>query len=63
MEDLKQNIDKLVAETKKEIDRLTDRRSEELGNGINYVENEMQIERLNGKIEGLQELYEKVIGC
>lgn len=49
-----ENIDKLISEAKKEIDRLEDRRSEDLGNGINYIENEMQIEYLKGKIEGLQ---------
>ncbi len=58
--EIKQELDKLIAENKKEIDRLTDRRTECLGNSINYMENELQIEHLKGKIEGLQEALEKL---
>ena len=61
--ELKPIIDKLVADHKKEIDRLEDRRSESLGNGINYIENEMQIEHLKGQIEGLQEALAALEGC
>lgn len=58
--ELKQELDTLIANAKKEIDRLADRRNEELGNGINYVENEMQIEHLKGEIEGLQEALDRL---
>lgn len=43
-------LDKKIAETKKEIDRLTTRRQEELGNSINFIENELQIERLRAQV-------------
>ena len=56
--ELKQHIDKLVADTEKEIDRLSDRRAEDLGNCVNYVINELDIEHLNGKLEGLREIRE-----
>lgn len=55
--ELKQQIDQWVADAKKEYDRLADRRTEDLGNGINYVENEMQMEHLLGKIEALEEVH------
>ena len=58
--ELKKELETLVAEAKKEMDRLAERRQEELGNGINYVENEMQIEHLKGEIEGLQEAIDRL---
>ncbi|MGX7420710.1 hypothetical protein ACWOFR_18210 [Carnobacterium gallinarum] len=42
-------------DTKKEIDRLADRRSEQLANPINYVENELKIANLQGQITGYEE--------
>lgn len=53
----KQINEKLIA-AKKEVDRLTTRRSQDLGNSINYIENEIQIERLRGKIEAYEELLD-----
>lgn len=53
--DITQQLDKLIADNKKEIDRLIDHRTECLGNSINYIENELQIEHLKGKVEGLEE--------
>lgn len=52
---LREELDKLVADHKKEIDRLSDRRSEDLGNSVNYMENELQIQREEGFVEGLNE--------
>lgn len=52
---LREELDKLVADHKKEIDRLTDRRAEDLGNSVNYLENELQIQREEGFVEGLNE--------
>lgn len=53
--EMKKVLDQLISDNKKEIDRLIDRRNEDLGNSINYVENELQIEHLKGVIEGLEE--------
>ncbi|MBO0474444.1 hypothetical protein IGL98_001337 [Enterococcus sp. DIV0840] len=50
-------INKLANEAKKEVERLEDKRQESLGNSINYIENELQIQRLYAKIEA----YEKVL--
>lgn len=36
---------------KKELERLENCRSEQLGNSINYIENELQIQRLQSEIE------------
>ncbi|EOH92218.1 hypothetical protein UAW_03203 [Enterococcus haemoperoxidus ATCC BAA-382] len=51
------NINKLANEAKKEVERLEDKRQESLGNSINYIENELQIQRLYAQIEA----YEKVL--
>lgn len=51
-------LDEQIAQAKKEIDRLVEKRSEELGNSINYIENEIQIERLKAQIEA----YQAVLG-
>lgn len=51
-------LDEQIAQAKKEIDRLVEKRSEELGNAINYIENEIQIERLKAQIEA----YQAVLG-
>ncbi|MGX6979632.1 hypothetical protein ACWN8V_10310 [Vagococcus elongatus] len=53
----KEDITRLINEAKKEIDRLEARRSTALGNSINYVENEIRIQRLESEIEA----YEKVL--
>lgn len=58
MEIMEQFLNKQIAEAKKEIDRLTTRREEELGNSINFIENEVQIERLLAQVEA----YEAVLG-
>lgn len=41
-------------DAKKEVERLESRRSEALGNSINYVENELKIERVKGQIEAYE---------
>lgn len=51
-------LDEQIAQAKKEIDRLVEKRSEELGNAINYIENEIQIERLKAQVEA----YQAVLG-
>ncbi|EOH93096.1 hypothetical protein [Enterococcus pallens] len=43
-----------LIEAKKEVERLEDRRSESLGNSINYIENEIQIQRLYAQIEAYE---------
>jgi hypothetical protein len=50
-------INHLINEAKKEIDRLEANRLESLGNSINYIENEIQIQRAYAKIEA----YEAVL--
>lgn len=54
----KEEIVALINEAKKEIDRIEDNRSKELGNSINYIENELKLQRLLAQIEA----YEKVLG-
>ncbi|MFV0560748.1 MAG: hypothetical protein ACK5NA_08530 [Enterococcus sp.] len=49
-------IDEKISTAKKEIDRLENRRTEDLGNSINYVENELQIQRLMAQVEVLEEV-------
>ncbi|OTN90016.1 hypothetical protein A5819_002515 [Enterococcus sp. 7E2_DIV0204] len=51
------NITKLANEAKKAVERLEDKRQENLGNSINYIENELQIQRLYAQVEA----YEKVL--
>lgn len=51
------NLDKLVADNKKELDRLADRRADELGNSINFAENEFQIAHTQGYIAGLEKAH------
>lgn len=51
---LVEKLDRLVADNKKEVERLENRRSEDLGNSINFAENELQIAHTNGYIEGLE---------
>ena len=41
-----------------EIDRLETNRQEDLGNSINYIENELQLQRVLSQVEA----YEKVLG-
>lgn len=60
--DKKQELERLVDDAKKEVDRLRDRRSEDLGNSINYIENELQIEHLLGKIDGLNDAIYQLFG-
>lgn len=51
-------VTNLKNEASKEVERLEDKRQENLGNSINYIENEIQIQRLYAQIEA----YEKVLG-
>ncbi|MBP1047535.1 hypothetical protein I6N96_14710 [Enterococcus sp. BWM-S5] len=53
-------ITKLANEAKKEVERLEDRRQEHLGNSINYIENEIQIQRLYAKVEALEEALDAI---
>ncbi|WP_086349307.1 hypothetical protein [Candidatus Enterococcus clewellii] len=53
-------ITKLANEAKKEVERLEDRRQEQLGNSINYIENEIQIQRLYAKVEALEEALDAI---
>lgn len=48
---MEQFLNSKLIEAKKEVERLEDRRSESLGNSINYIENEIQIQRLYAQIE------------
>ncbi|MGX7029978.1 hypothetical protein [Vagococcus zengguangii] len=50
----KEAITHLINEDKKEIERLESRRTDDLGNSINYIENELQIQYLAGRIAGLE---------
>nr|WP_034553306.1 hypothetical protein [Carnobacterium funditum] len=40
----------LLNESKKELDRLTAKRTMDLSNSISYIENELEIQRIKGKI-------------
>ena len=49
----------LLNESKKELDRLTTKRTEDLTNSISYIENELEIQRTKGKITA----YEYVLNA
>lgn len=53
-EQIKQ-IEKLANEAKKEVERLEDKRTADLGNSINFIENEIQIQRVYAAIDAYQE--------
>ncbi|MBO0446975.1 hypothetical protein IGJ55_002065 [Enterococcus sp. AZ170] len=53
-------ITKLANEAKKEVERLEDKRQTNLGNSINYIENELQIQRLYAQIEAFEEVLDIV---
>lgn len=53
-------LDKKIADAKKEIERLEDRRNESLGNSINYIENEIQIQRANAQVEAFEAVLEEL---
>ena len=54
----KEEVLHLLNEAKKEVDRLETNRQEDLGNSINYIENELQLQRVLSQVEA----YEKVLG-
>ncbi|MGX6962232.1 hypothetical protein [Vagococcus xieshaowenii] len=56
----RETITHLINEDKKEVERLENRRQEDLGNSINYIENELQLQHLLGRIEGLETLLGKI---
>lgn len=58
--DVKNEITVKYDHAKKEVDRLTTKRSEELGNSINYIENELQIQELLGKIAAYEEVLDLI---
>ena len=53
----KDQVNHYLVEAKKEVDRLTTHRTENLADAINYIENELKIETLKGEITA----YEKVL--
>lgn len=55
-----EKINKKIVELKKEQERLESQRLSELGNSINYIENELNIQRCVAKIEVLQEVLESM---
>ncbi|UUV98715.1 hypothetical protein [Vagococcus luciliae] len=55
-----EKINKKIVELKKEEERLVTKRLSELGNSINYIENEIEIQRCNAQIDILQELLEEI---
>ncbi|RXV46612.1 hypothetical protein CYQ27_06325 [Enterococcus faecalis] len=54
----KEEVLHLLNEAKKEVDRLETNRQEDLGNSINYIENELQLQGVLSQVEA----YEKVLG-
>lgn len=44
------DVTHLLNESKKELDRLIEKRSEDLTNSISYIENELDIQQVKGKI-------------
>lgn len=58
MSEYTNQVTKLKNEASKEVERFEDKRQDNLGNSINYIENEIQIQRLYAQIEA----YEKVLG-
>lgn len=51
MKEQVEKITKLRNEANKEVERLEDKRQSHLGNSINYIENEIQIQRLYAQVE------------
>ncbi|GCF93035.1 hypothetical protein NRIC_09260 [Enterococcus florum] len=47
-------LNEKLIEAKKEVERLEDRRQENLGNSINFIENEIQIQRLYAQAEAYE---------
>ena len=50
------DVIQMLDDAKKELDRVTENRTKELGNSINYIENELQIVNLKGQITAYQEI-------
>lgn len=53
------DVTHLLNESKKELDRLTTKRTEDLTNSISYIENELEIQHVKGKITA----YEYVLNA
>ncbi len=53
----KEEVLHLLNEAKKEVDRLETNRQEDLGNSINYIENELQLQRVLSQVEDYQKLF------
>ena len=53
------DVTHLLNESKKELDRLTTKRTEDLTNSISYIENELEIQYTKGKITA----YEYVLNA
>ena len=57
---MKEKITHFVNEAKKEVDRLEDNREKPLGNSINFIENDIQIQRLLAEIEAYQKVLDLI---
>lgn len=53
------DVTHLLNESKKELDRLTAKRTMDLSNSISYIENELEIQQIKGKITA----YEYVLNA
>lgn len=53
-------INQKINESKKEIERLEDRRNKDLGNSINYIENEIRLQRCKAQIEAYETTIELI---
>ncbi|WP_314067959.1 hypothetical protein [uncultured Vagococcus sp.] len=53
-------INKKINDAKKEIDRLEDLRIKDLSNSINYIENEIQIQRCEAQVEAYETAVELI---
>ncbi|MCA9766513.1 MAG: hypothetical protein KC455_08845 [Carnobacterium sp.] len=53
------DVTHLLNESKKELDRLTAKRTMDLSNSISYIENELEIQQTKGKITA----YEYVLNA
>lgn len=53
------DVTHLLNESKKELDRLTAKREMDLSNSISYIENELEIQNVKGKITA----YEYVLNA
>lgn len=48
-------INMLIVEAKKEVDRLEEQRHKDLGNSMNFIHNEIELQRTLAQIEAYEE--------